>query len=205
MIWLNEVNGADKVCAEYHQKLLEEFPEEHLTGVIMGSAYGGEVEEIAKLWKDRGTIYGYDVFEELHPKHLAEDKDGFDATCMDHWYQESVHGTEKMAYDYQRKQLDDQGLTNAILVKGEVHPESCKDLKEIHYAFLDMDIPFSMRQGYAAVKDKIKTGGYLFLHDTQNIPGLTEWFKNDVLLKDWDMWKQVEWYDRELLVKLKRK
>lgn len=203
MITLNKVNGADIITAGYASRLLSEFDGE-LYGCIMGVAYGGDVETTAKIWKNRGKVWGFDVFEDLHPKHLAEDINGFDALCMDYWYQDDVHGTAKLALEYQEQQLKDQGLDNAILVKGEVHKDSCKDIPHLHYAFLDMDIPESMRQGYSAVKDKIVKHGYLLLHDTQNIPGLTEWRDNEVLGEDKNMWHKIGQHDRELIVVLKK-
>lgn len=186
---LNVVNGADKLCEKYEKACLKEF-EEELIGVIMGIAYGGDVERIARdVWGSRGKVYGYDVFEATHPKHLAEDRNDFDATCMDHWYM--TYGTEELAYTYQRNELDRQGLTNAFLIKGEVSPESCKDLPYINYAFLDMDIVKSMAYGYQAVREKIVPGGYLLLHDVyQNIPQLGRWYEDDV--KNSGLWEVVE-------------
>lgn len=202
--WLNEVNGADKLVMEYHAKIMEEF-QGTLYGAILGSAYGGEVEYLATLWKDRGFVYGCDVFDDLHPKHLSADVNSFEATCMDHWYSLPEYGREKMKYDYQREQLDALGLTNAILIKGEVHKDSLKDVPKLHYAFLDMDIPESMHQGYLAVRDKIIEGGYLFLHDTQNITGVGEWMLEEVMGKDKDMWEEIGKWDGSLLVGFKRK
>lgn len=204
LIWLNHTNGADLICSEYHDKIMREF-EGDLYGAVLGSAYGGELEAMAKLWGDRGHVYGFDVFEALHPKHLAEDVNGFDAICMDHWYSEDVFGTAKMSEAYQRQQLDEQGLTNVTLIKGEVHKDSCKDIPKLHYAFLDMDIPLSMHNGYLAVKDKIVSGGYLFLHDTQNIPGVGEWYRREVIGKDKEMWDEPIKLDQQLLIGLKRK
>lgn len=186
---LNEVNGADKLCTKYEKACLEEFSGE-LIGVVMGIAYGGDVERIARdVWGERGKVYGYDVFEATHPKHLAEDPNDFDATCMDHWYQ--VYGVDHLSYDYQRTELDRQGLTNAFLIKGEVSPDSCKDLPYINYAFLDMDMVKSMAYGYQAVREKIVPGGYLLLHDVyQNIPQLGRWYEYDV--KNSGLWDVIE-------------
>lgn len=179
MICLNEQNGADKICAKYEKKCLTEF-EGPLYAVVMGIAYGGDVERIARdTWGNRGKVYGFDTFESLHPRHLAEDVQSFEATCMDHWY--LYYGTDQLTYEYQRKQLDDQGLTNATLVKGEVNKDSCKDIPYLNYAFLDMDILASMQAGYAAVADKIVKGGYLLMHDVvNNIPSLMEWYQKDI-------------------------
>lgn len=184
MITLNEINGADKLCAKYEKKCLEEF-EGDLYGAVMGIAYGGDVERIARdIWGERGKVYGFDTFEAGHPKHLAEDIQSFQATCMDLWY--GQNGMDKLAYDYQRKELDRQVLTNAILVKGEVHKDSCKDIPYLNYAFLDMDIIASMEAGYEAVKDKIVSKGYLLMHDVVgSIPELTPFY--DRIKKDWEI------------------
>lgn len=179
---LNEVNGADKICDRYERKVMEEFTEP-LIGVMMGIAYGGDVERLATTWKDKGTVYGFDVFEAGHPRHLSFDKTHFEATCMDLWYEK--YGMDELSYEFQRKQLDDLGLTNAILVRGEVSPQSCNTMEKIHYAFLDMDIYASMNNGYNAVKDKIVPGGYLLLHDVENINTLTPWYKE--LRNDWEV------------------
>lgn len=202
MIWLNNVNGADLIESKYAQKALEEF--EKPIGAVMGSAYGGSLEHIGKMWKEKGgVIMGFDVFEETHPKHLSEDQSDHEATCMEHWYQDHIFGTKKLSYDYQRQQLDDQGLSNVILVKGEVQPESCKDTPYLNYVFLDMDILLSMDNGYRAVKDKIVPGGYLLMHDvTGNLKKLIPWF-NEIL--ESGLWEEVERVEESLVVVLKRR
>lgn len=152
----------------YVDLVAQQYPAQELNFVIMGIAYGGEVEAIAKYLKINnlpGKVYGFDTFEDLHPKHLAKDKNNFEATCMDGWYASPEFGTQPLAYEYQRKVLDDQGLDNAILIKGEVAADSCKKIGPIHYAFLDMDMISSMRTGFEAVSDKIISGGYVMLHD----------------------------------------
>lgn len=177
MITLNKINGADELCEKYERRCLDEFKGD-LVGVVMGIAYGGDVERIAKIWGNRGKVYGFDTFKG-HPKHLCPDKDDFQATCMDNWYYQ--YGMEKVSYEYQRKELDSQDLTNAILIKGEVNKDSCKDIPYLNYAFLDMDILASMVAGYEAVKDKLVKGGYLLLHDVyQNIPALEKWYQKDI-------------------------
>lgn len=186
---LNIANGADQVCLKYEKKCLEEF-EGPLVAVVMGVAYGGDLERIARdVWGERGTVYGYDVFEDLHPKHLSVDVNNFEATCMDYWY--ATLGTNELSESYQRIELDRQGLRNVYLIKGEVHKDSCKDIEKIHYAFLDMDIIASMRAGYSAVVDKIVPGGYLLLHDVyQNIQSLGDWYENE--LKTDPQWEMME-------------
>ena len=202
--WLNKVNGADLLELEYSKKCLTEF-EGDITAVIMGSAYGGAVEAIAKLYKGRGKIYGFDTFEDLHPGHLHPDQGSFEVTCMDHWYNHPEYGKDLLSHEYQTTYLKDQGLDNAILVKGEVGPHSVKDIDKIHYCFLDMDIPTSMDNGYQAVKDKIVPGGYILLHDIQNIKSVGDWYKETVIGKDKDMWHKVKQYGRELVTVIKRK
>lgn len=198
--WLNRTNGADEREVEYATKCLD--LKGKIYGAIMGSAYGGSVEHIAKLWKDRGTIYGFDVFEALHPKHLHKDPKSFPATCMDHWYGLPEYGVEKMKHSYQEQVLKDLKLDNAILIKGEVHKDSCKDIPYLNYVFMDMDMRKSMESGYEAVTDKIVKGGYLLLHDTQNISELTIW-RDDVVLKD-KRFKEIARHDSNLILVLKR-
>lgn len=205
LIWLNKVNGADLIADEYHKRVMNEF-EGDLYGAVLGSCYGGELESMAKTWGDRGKVYGFDVFEDLHPRHLSEDPvNNFDATCMEHWYQESVFGTEKLHIDYQRQMIKDLKLDTITLTKGEVHKDSFKDIPKLHYAFLDMDLPVSMINGYSAVRDKIVSGGYLLLHDTQNIPGVGEWYKKEVIGTDRKLWSEPIDLGRELLICLKKK
>lgn len=203
MINLNSIgNGADKILAKYQKKLLKEFPDEDLVGVEMGVAYGGGVEQLARIWKGRGLVYGYDTFEDLHPKHLAEDPNAFDAYCMDSWYAD--YGTDMLSVDYQREELEKLGFDHVTLVKGEVNKDSCRFLDRIHYAFLDMDIPASMKAGYEAVEDKLVKGAYLAIHDAvppQHIPGVHDWFYNEVLAKDRKRWEvQGEWFHSFLTI-----
>ena len=199
--WLNNVNGADKIAAEYHQKVLDEF-KDNLVAVVMGSAYGGELEYIARLWGDKGKVYGFDVFDDLHPKHICADPESFAATCMDYWYGLEEYGRDKMKLEYQQGLLDGMKMDNVKLIKGLVDKDSCKDIKNIHYAFLDMDMVESMSIGFEAVKDNMAIGGYLFLHDTQNIPEVGKWYR-EVVLKD-KRYKQIFKGDAQMLVGLQR-
>lgn len=206
LTWLNTVNGADKVILEYCERV-KGLPIDHLYGAVLGSAYGGELEAIGKLWGDRGTIYGFDTFEG-HPKHLVEDQTNFEVTCMDKWYREDVYGREKLSVKYQRGVLDGLGLDNVILRKGLVSPNSCDDISELHYAFLDMDIYESMRDGYAAVKDKIVPGFCLFIHDATpvtHIPRVSKWLREEVLGDDGDMWLVTGEWTPSFLTCLQRK
>jgi len=170
---LNDTNGASKLTLKIAEKCLSEF-EGTLIGVEFGVAYGGGIEAIGKLWGVRGKIYGFDTFEG-HPKQIGEicqdskragGVHSFAATCMDSWYQREDYGTEAIKYDYIRKNLDDQGVINAILVKGLVTDKTdVSFLNAIHYAFIDLDFPLSNRQAFELIKDKIVKGGYLMLHD----------------------------------------
>lgn len=206
MITLNKVNGADKILLEYTQRLTTLDLDKPLIGVVMGSAYGGELEKIGKQWQGKGTLYGYDTFEG-HPKHLVEDQNDFEATCMDHWYEEGVYGKEKLSYEYQREELDKQGLDNVILRKGLVNEDSCDDIEYINYAFLDMDIYESMKEGYKAVRDKVLPGFCLFLHDVvpaTHIPRLYHLLFDEILEEDGDMWTVIGSWDNSFLACLKR-
>lgn len=182
---LNDCNGAHEVVVQYSNHVAEAYPNDHKNVVLMGIAYGGEVEAIAKWYKKKGidgTVYGYDTFEDLHPKHLAEDKNSFEATCMDSWY--GQFGVEKISHEYQTKVLSDQGLDNAKLIKGEVNKDSCKGIDKIHMVFLDMDMVESMRSGFEAVAEKVVSGGYIILHDAipkGHIPKVHEWVFNELL------------------------
>lgn len=69
MIHLNDTNGASKHTLGVAERLFTEFDCD-LIGAEFGIAYGGGVEAIGKLWKERGTIYGFDTFEG-HPKQVA--------------------------------------------------------------------------------------------------------------------------------------
>lgn len=203
---LNVVAGSkdNDYVIKYAKEALDKF-EDGLVGVELGSAYGGNVEEIATMWKHTGVFYGFDTFEG-HPAHLAEDIHSFEASCMDYWYKDDVLGRDKLDYDYQRKVLDDQGLHNAVLVKGIVDEHSLDFLPKIHYAFLDMDIKKSMTDGYEAVKDRIVKGVYLLLHDVideDHIPALNKLFKETIMGRDKDMWKEVD-RSKHFLVVLER-
>lgn len=204
---INEVNGAHLVILEYARLCMDKFPDP-LIAVIMGTAYGGEVEMVAKLWGKHGKVYGYDTFEDKHPKHLAEDSNSFEATCMDGWYKEPAWGTKKLAYDYQRKILDKQGLDNAILTKGEVKANSCEDLPYIHLAFLDMDLIASMKTGYEAVKDKVCQTGFLFMHDavpSAHLPKINDWVFKELIPSSLDTWDLEGIWRPQFLVGLLKK
>lgn len=186
MIHLNDTNGASFHTYEVVKKVMNEFVGE-ITGCEMGIAYGGGVEAIGKLWKDRGIVYGFDTFEG-HPKQVADSCEytkqaggaGALATwCMDQWYNNPAYGTDAIKYEYIREQLDKQGLDNVILVKGLITDKTKLPFNKLNYCFLDLDFPLSMWQAYNLVKDKIVKGGYLCLHDVLphgHIPGCWEYY-----------------------------
>lgn len=204
LTWLNRVNGADRITYEYCRRIMA-LPTDNLCGAILGSAYGGELEALAKLWKGRGTIHGFDTFEG-HPKHLVVDQENFEATCMDSWYEQDVGTKTKLSYGYQREELDRMGLDNVLLHKGLVHKDSLKDIPALHYCLLDMDIYESMKTGYEAVKDKILPGFLLFLHDAipaTHIPRVNKLLFKEILRgKDKNMWEVVEKWEQAYLVAL---
>lgn len=210
---LNDTNGASKLTLAIAEECLTEFGG-RITGAEFGVAYGGGIEAIAKIWGVRGKIYGFDTFEG-HPKQVGEIcKDSkeaggvhsFAATCMDSWYQSDEYGTEAIKYDYIRKNLDDLGLTNAILVKGLVNDKTdVSFIKKLHYCFIDLDFPLSNWQAFELVKDKIVKGGYLMLHDCVpkgHIHGCYEVYQR---IMETGMFDLVDEYHPEYLVILKRK
>lgn len=171
-------NGRDEckgVTLEYGQKCLDEFSEP-LIGAELGIAWGGCVQDMAKLWLGRGIIYGYDTFEG-HPKHLSDNVHSAEARALD-WTNQKCH---KLSIEYQRFQLDKQGLDNARLVKGIITEFSCTEMDKLHYCFLDMDMLESMVAGYAAVKNKIVEGGYLLIHDYHLFPRIRRWVDTEVI------------------------
>ena len=178
---LNKIaNSAQETLLEYCQNLLVEV-DTPLIGAEFGSAYGGGVESIGKLWKDRGIVYGFDTFAG-HPKQLAVDLQSWEANCMNGWYEK--YPCDELSYGYQRAELDRQGLDNVILKKGLINKNSCMGIPYLNYALLDLDILASMKTGYELVKDRITKGGYLFFHDVvpdDHLPLLNKWFLNEVM------------------------
>lgn len=133
-----------------------------LTAVVMGTAYGGDVESFAKILGENGQVYGFDTFRG-QPRFLARDQNALDAQCMVPFYE--AQGLAGLSVDYQRSELERQGLRNAHLVKGLIHPHSCAMLDRIDYALLDLDFETSMRYAYWAVWPKLVPGGLLVTHD----------------------------------------
>ena len=201
MIELNSQNGADQILRFVQRLCLKEFPKEQLVGVEMGIAYGGGVEALGKIWGSRGHVYGYDTFEG-HPKQLASSPDSFEATCMEEHYEK--HGKEALSYEYQRAELDRQGLDNVILVQGLVDSDCCWAIPYIHYCLLDLDILLPMKDGYEAVRHKIVNGGYLCLHDVvghKSLPELHAWYEDIKIHPQWEVMFEGE---KEYLAILRR-
>ena len=214
MIELNDTNGASTFTNNIAGRCLTEFTGRQLAGAEFGIAYGGGVERIGRMWRGRGIVYGFDTFEG-HPKEVGEvcefsnkagGKSSFAATCMDNWYSSSDYGTDKIKLEYQQAELDRQGLDNVRLVKGLITEKTnVSFIKELHYCFLDLDFPLSMRQAYYLVRDKIVKGGYLLLHDVLpkgHIPGCYEVYQE--ILQDgyFDIFAEKDNY---LLAILKKK
>lgn len=204
MINLNSNNGADKILLDVANNVLDEF-EGNITGAEFGVAYGGGVEAIGKLWKNRGVIYGFDTFEG-HPKFLAKkdiycnyDENAFVANCMNQWYE--LYGTEFLKINYIQNELNNQNLNNVILKKGLIDETSNIDFIDIlHYTFLDFDFPISMANAYNLVKNKIVKNGYICMHDViphGHIDGLYEFYQK-VLLDNYEVINHCE--DSQLVV-----
>lgn len=199
MIELNDVNGASIYTAQITKQLLEEF-KEPLIGCEMGVPYGGAIERIATLWKNRGVIYGFDTFTG-HPKEIADicentiqngGKESEAAKCMDTWY-ENI-GTNQTTYDYIRNELDQQGLSNAILIKGLITDKTNIPFEHLHYCMLDLDFPLSMRQAYNLIKNKMVSGSYLCLHDVLEkswIPGVNEVYQEILNEGFFEIYKEI--------------
>lgn len=206
LAWLNALNGASEIEIEFSARCIDKFKGE-LLGAVMGVAYGGGVEKVGQLWKGRGKVYGFDTFEDLHPKQLAEAQDSFEALCMDYWYGKDVFGTEHLAYDYIRGELDKEGLDNVILKKGLINESSLKDIPYLNYALLDMDIHESMKTGYELVRQKVVKGGYLLLHDVippTHLPKLNDLYLNTILKDPEVKWKVVREIHQCFLVVLEK-
>lgn len=211
---LNDLNGASKYLDVIAKNLMSEF-DEPLYGCEMGIAYGGGVEKIGKLWKNRGTIYGFDTFEG-HPKQLAELCEDTKAAggiqahatwCMDQWYKDKENfGTTRYKYNFIRRCLDEQSLDNVILVKGLITEETdISFIPKLHYVLLDLDFPISMKSAYKITKDKIVPGGYLCLHDVVpngHIHGLHEFYQK---VKNENMFDVVSEHPGSYLSILRRK
>lgn len=183
-------DGAGKILLRTAARTLDIFGE-NVIGVEMGIAYGGGVEAIGKMWKTKGIIYGFDTFEGL-PKDIALkdpdcnfSKQSFAATCMDYWY--SIYDNKELTLEYQQQELDKQGLNNVKLVKGLIDESTNVDfIPYLNYAFLDLDLPLSMKNAYNLIEHKLVKDSFLCLHDVLpkgHINGLYEFYQNLVSSK----------------------
>jgi len=190
--WMNIGNFGAYIQMAYLEKIKDRF-KKNIIALEIGSAYGGAVEMMAKSLKGKGKAYGYDTFEG-HPEDLSDSPKSSEARAMDIWYDK--FGKEKLGYDYQRRVLDNQGLGNAILVKGRVNKHSFDDIEKAHLIMFDMDLIKPTIVAYNALKNKIVRGGYLFFHDAlppNHLPLICK-FVYDEVLKD----KTLE-VDREFI------
>lgn len=212
---LNDTNGSAELILNCAENCLTEF-DESLFGCEMGIAYGGGIESIGKIWKNRGTIYGVDTFEG-HPKYLAETCsyskkiggiNSFAAKCMDYWYyvRKDDYGIEKIKQEYIQSQLDKQKLDNVILIKELITNQTKIDfIQKLHYVLIDLDIPTSIWDAYNLVKDKIVSKGYLCLHDClpeNHIFGCYDIYQN--ILKE-NLFNIIKEYPKNFLVILRKK
>lgn len=202
MIILNEANGAFPRTYDVATRCLTEF-DGPLIGAEFGIAWGGGPEALGKLWKDRGTVYGFDTFEG-HPKDLAYDPAAHEAYCMDPQY--NYHTKNGLSYDEQRVELDRQGLSNVILRKGRISNKSIEGIQYLNYVLLDMDLIVSMVQGYQLVKDLLVPGSYLCLHDVVprgHLFGLWGMYQEIMASGDYDL--VGEWPVNYLVILRKRR
>jgi len=208
LINLNDTNGASADLLCIAKRVVKQF-KSNIIGAEFGVAYGGGVEAIGKIWKNRGIIYGFDTFES-HPKYVAETDpecefsiNSHAAYCMDPWYKK--YGKEKLSTEYIQSVLDSQGLSNVKLVKGLVCSGTNIDyMPYLDYVTLDLDFPISMRQAYSLVKDKMTKGSYLCLHDViprGHINGLFELYQE---IKNENLFQVVIENYSSYLVVLKR-
>lgn len=155
-------SNVEKIIFKYGSLLLENG-QANLIGAEFGSAYGGGIEALGKMWKDKGGIvYGFDTFEG-HPEHLASLKENRAKNCMAAHYR--YHGSEKLTYEYQRSELDKKGLSNVILRKGLINKESLFGVSHLNYAMLDLDLNASMQCAWDLCLLNVTIGGYVLIHD----------------------------------------
>lgn len=206
---LNDTNGASTHLLNI-AKQLAETSTNPLIGAEFGIAYGGGVEAIGKIWKDKGTIYGFDTFNQ-HPKEIAEkdpdcnhDRNSFAATCMDIWY--TLYDNNELTIEYQQDQLNQQNLTNVKLIKGLIdETTNINFIPHLDYCLIDLDFPLSMKITYNLVLPKLKTGSYLCLHDVipeTHIANLNAWYKQ---VLESGLFEIVGEYPESFLAILKKK
>ena len=180
MFSTNNSSGDSIILNGIQSRLLKEFPNEVLYGIEFGVAYGGGIEQICKLWKNRGLVVGYDTFTS-HPKHLASND--IEKTIMDGYYNKM--GKNTLSKEHIQNTLISKDIFNFILIQEEVTSKTTLDLPfKFHYVLLDFDIAICMNDAYNLIKNKIKTGGYICVHDIipeNHIPSLNKWWFNEIL------------------------
>lgn len=132
-------------------------------GAEFGVACGGGLKIFGEIWKDCGTIYGFDTFSS-HPKFLANDDRQRD--CMDKHYE--IRGIDCFSFGAIQNELDRLGLSNVILKRGVINEKSLDDVPPLHYVLLDLDIDASMQMAWNIIQDKLVSNGIIFLHDCCN-------------------------------------
>jgi hypothetical protein len=190
--WLNFPSQTASLQMEVVKSLPSLFKGK-LTLLEIGTPYGGAVEWMARELPN-STVYGFDTFEG-HPRDLSYDPNSPEAICMEPWY--AKFGKQELEYDYQRKILDEEGLKNAILVKGRVNEHSFDMIDKIHFAMLDLDLINPTRTAYEAIKNKIVKGGFLFMHDYSTLNLICDFITQEVIPSG--LW-QVESTDNNLAV-----
>lgn len=187
LTWLNHGNETVEVQYNYCMRLLDQFPNEEITALEVGSAFGGGVEMMGKIFSGKGKVYGFDTFEG-HPKDLADDPNDKEAWCMDEWY--NIFGWGPVKIEYQRKVLADEGLKNVTLVKGRVNKNSFKDIDKIHFCLMDLDLIKSTRSAYEGIKDKFVKGAYFIMHDSlpaDHLPMIHDFVYKEMLNDGWEL------------------
>jgi len=206
---LNDTNGASQILLDIATKTLEEF-KSNVIGIEMGIAYGGGVESIGKIWKDKGIVYGFDTFEG-HPKEVAlkdpdcgYSMDSFAAKCMDDWY--TMYDNNELTLEYQEAELKKQNITNVKLVKGLIDENTNIDfIPYINYCLIDLDFTLAMKNAYNIVKNKLVKGAYLCLHDVVphgHIGGLNEYYEQ---IKNSGEYELIGEFPNSYLAVLKKK
>lgn len=180
LINLNSFNGDDQVLFDLQKRMLNEFKGK-IYGAEFGVAYCGGIEGACKIFGKRGFMYALDTFTG-HPEHLSKDVNSFEARCMDNWY--IAFGKEKLSVEYIDAVLKSEGLENYKLIKGEVHKDSLKNVKKLHYVLLDLDLIEPMKTAYEAIKDKLVPGSYICIHDVipaDHLPDIHKWWYEEVM------------------------
>ena len=116
----------------------------------------------------------------------------------------AAHGTDILSYEYQRGELDKQGLDNVVLHKGLINENSLDSIPFLHYTLLDMDLYASMKIGWELVKNKVVSGGYLCMHDVLPkgyLYGLYELYQEIISTGMYTVVEEVEKYHFAVLEK----